>query len=222
MTKIEEILEKLKQLSNEGKITWRPTVNRSTFSAVFGDSSALISKGGFIYTLRLLNEGEIGRIDSDALIRMETHSHATLRVRPAASPERRRGTKRPSRTEPALARAAPSTQDHEQQNKGLFADCTLEEHERRIARLREEMDREGVDGLYLTQETNVRYASAMLDVAWVIHAYFYTVFIPRDDTLPLALFVPNGGQIRRRQAGSTRSFAGTSRPASTWAGSATP
>ena len=38
----------------------------------------------------------------------------------------------------------------EQQNKGLFADCTLEEHERRIARLREEMDREGVDGLYLT------------------------------------------------------------------------
>ncbi len=69
MTKIEEILEKLKQLSNEGKITWRPTVNRSTFSAVFGDSSALISKGGFIYTLRLLNESgnEIGRIDSDAL-----------------------------------------------------------------------------------------------------------------------------------------------------------
>ena len=47
----------------------------------------------------------------------------------------------------------------EQQNKGLFADCTLEEHERRITRLREEMDREGVDGLYLTQETNVRYAS---------------------------------------------------------------
>ena len=84
----------------------------------------------------------------------------------------------------------------EQQNKGLFADCTLEEHERRIARLREEMDREGVDGLYLTQETNVRYASAMQDVAWVIHAYFYTVFIPRDDTLPLALFVPNGGQIQ--------------------------
>ena len=84
----------------------------------------------------------------------------------------------------------------EQQNKGLFADCALEEHERRIARLREEMDREGVDGLYLTQETNVRYASAMLDVAWVIHAYFYTVFIPRDDTLPLALFVPNGGQIQ--------------------------
>ena len=84
----------------------------------------------------------------------------------------------------------------EQQNKGLFADCTLEEHERRIARLREEMEREGVDGLYLTQETNVRYASAMQDVAWVIHAYFYTVFIPRDDTLPLALFVPNGGQIQ--------------------------
>ena len=26
MTKIEEILEKLKHLSNEGKITWRPTV----------------------------------------------------------------------------------------------------------------------------------------------------------------------------------------------------
>ena len=69
MTKIEEILEKLKQLSNEGKITWRPTVNRTTFSAVFGDSSALISKGGFIYSLRLLNESgnEIGRIDSDVM-----------------------------------------------------------------------------------------------------------------------------------------------------------
>ncbi len=69
MTKIEEILEKLNQLSNEGKITWRPTVNRTTFSAVFGDSSALISKGGFIYSLRLLNESgnEIGRIDSDVM-----------------------------------------------------------------------------------------------------------------------------------------------------------
>ena len=69
MTKIEEILEKLNQLSNEGKITWRHTVNRTTFSAVFGDSSALISKGGFVYSLRLLNESgnEIGRIDSDAL-----------------------------------------------------------------------------------------------------------------------------------------------------------
>ena len=70
MTKIEEILDKLNQLSNEGKITWRPTVDRSTFSAVFGDSSALISKGGFIYSLRLLNESgyEIGRMDLDALM----------------------------------------------------------------------------------------------------------------------------------------------------------
>ena len=69
MTKIEEILEKLNHLSNEGKITWRPTVNRSTFSAVFGDSSALIAKEGFIYSLMLLNESgnEIGRIASDAL-----------------------------------------------------------------------------------------------------------------------------------------------------------
>ena len=83
-----------------------------------------------------------------------------------------------------------------QGEKGIFADCTLEEHERRIRRLQEETEREGVDGLFLTQETNVQYASAMLDGAWVIHAYFYTVFIPRDDTLPVALFVPNGGQIQ--------------------------
>ena len=55
------------------------------------------------------------------------------------------------------------------------------EHERRIARLREEMEREGVDGLYLTQETNVRYASAMHDVAWVIHAYFWTSRFRRSD-----------------------------------------
>ena len=84
----------------------------------------------------------------------------------------------------------------EQATKGLFADCTLEEHNRRIARLREEMDRQGVDALFLTQESNVRYATAMFDVAWVIPSYFYTALIPRDDKLPPALFVPNGGQIQ--------------------------
>ena len=84
----------------------------------------------------------------------------------------------------------------EQATKGLFADCTLEEHNRRIARLREEMDRQGVHALFLTQESNVRYATAMFDVAWVIPSYFYTALIPRDDKLPPALFVPNGGQIQ--------------------------
>lgn len=44
MDKIETILEKLHQLSNEGKIPWKPTVDPSTFSVVLGESSAHISR----------------------------------------------------------------------------------------------------------------------------------------------------------------------------------
>ena len=55
MAKIEAILEKLFQLSREGKIAWKPTVNPTTFSAVLGDSSALISKDGTTINLKLLD-----------------------------------------------------------------------------------------------------------------------------------------------------------------------
>ena len=75
MTKTEEILEKLHQLSGEGKITWRPTMNQSTFLAVLGNSSALISKDGSNYNLRLLNSSgnEIGRVSPAASTSLETH-----------------------------------------------------------------------------------------------------------------------------------------------------
>ena len=46
-----------------------------------------------------------------------------------------------------------------QQNRtGFFADCSREEFERRIGRIREEMEQAQVDGVLLTQETNVRYS----------------------------------------------------------------
>lgn len=55
MATIEEILIKLHQLSDEGKITWETTADASTFSAVIGNSSALISKEGSTINLTLLN-----------------------------------------------------------------------------------------------------------------------------------------------------------------------
>ena len=84
----------------------------------------------------------------------------------------------------------------EQDNPALFPDSSKEEHLRRISRLREEMERCDIDGMFLTQETNVRYATGMMDVAWPIQSYFYTAFIPRSSEYPVAIFVPNGGQIQ--------------------------
>lgn len=56
MAKIETILEKLHQLSEEGKIAWKPTVDPSTFSVVLGESSVHVSKNMHgIYHFRLLN-----------------------------------------------------------------------------------------------------------------------------------------------------------------------
>jgi Xaa-Pro dipeptidase len=84
----------------------------------------------------------------------------------------------------------------EQKQTGLFADCSRQEFERRVRRLREEMERSGIDGLLLTQETNVRYASAFYEVGWIVPAFFYMVFIPRREKLPLAIFCPEGDQIQ--------------------------
>ena len=56
MAKIETILEKLHQLSQEGKILWRPTVDPSTFSVVLGESFAHVSKDrSGTYHFNLLN-----------------------------------------------------------------------------------------------------------------------------------------------------------------------
>ena len=55
MAKIEEILDRLIELSNEGKVAWVRTVDASTFSAVLGNSSVLISKDETGLSLRLLN-----------------------------------------------------------------------------------------------------------------------------------------------------------------------
>jgi Xaa-Pro aminopeptidase len=76
---------------------------------------------------------------------------------------------------------------------GVLADCTREEFDRRLRRLREEMARTGVDGLLLTQESNVRYATGWYEVCWVIQAYFWMAFIPRDENLPPMLIIPSGG-----------------------------
>jgi len=83
-----------------------------------------------------------------------------------------------------------------QSRTGVFADCTREEFDRRIARLREEMDRAGVDALLLTSETNIRYGTGFYEVGWIIPAYFYAAVIPRREDLAPAIFVPEGDQIQ--------------------------
>jgi hypothetical protein len=60
-----------------------------------------------------------------------------------------------------------------QKRSGFFADCTRQEFERRLGRLREEMERSGVDGLLLTQQSNVRYATGFYEVGWIVPAFFY-------------------------------------------------
>ncbi len=84
----------------------------------------------------------------------------------------------------------------QQKRTGLFADCSRVDFERRLRRLREEMDRTGVDGLLLTQQSNVRYATAWHEVGWIIPAFFFMVFIPRDEDLPPAIICPEGDQIQ--------------------------
>ena len=87
-----------------------------------------------------------------------------------------------------------------QKRSGFFADCSRQEFERRLGRLREEMERSGVDGLLLTQQTNVRYATGFYEVGWIVPAYFYLAFIPRREDLPPAIFCPEGGQIQTEAA----------------------
>ncbi len=84
----------------------------------------------------------------------------------------------------------------QQEHTGLLADCTREEFERRLGRLREEMDRVGVDALLLTQESNVRYATAFYEVIWTVPACSYMALIPRSESLPMAIFCPEGHQIQ--------------------------
>src|SRR5262245_44932703 len=84
----------------------------------------------------------------------------------------------------------------QQKRTGFFADCSREEFERRLRRLREEMAAQNVDGLLLTQQSNVRYATGFYEVGWIVPAYFYLSFLPRDERLPPALFVPEGDQIQ--------------------------
>ncbi|MBM4408639.1 MAG: aminopeptidase P family protein [Chloroflexi bacterium] len=83
-----------------------------------------------------------------------------------------------------------------QERVGVLADCTRDEYERRLGRLREEMDRAGVDALLLTSETNVRYATALYELGWIIPAYFHAAVIPRAPELPPAVFVPDGDQVQ--------------------------
>ena len=56
MATIGTIFEKLHQLSQEGKVAWKPTVDPSTFSVVLGESSGHISKAGDeTYHFKVLN-----------------------------------------------------------------------------------------------------------------------------------------------------------------------
>lgn len=56
MAKVTTIFEKLHQLSQEGKIPWKPTVDPLKFSVVLGESSVHISKAGDgTYHFKVLN-----------------------------------------------------------------------------------------------------------------------------------------------------------------------
>ena len=57
MTKIELILDRLHQLTSEGKIAWERTADPMTYSAVLGNSSAVVDKEPFdlIFNFKLLN-----------------------------------------------------------------------------------------------------------------------------------------------------------------------
>jgi Xaa-Pro aminopeptidase len=88
----------------------------------------------------------------------------------------------------------------EQQCTGLFADCTREEFDRRLHRLREEMGRAAVDGLLLTQESNVRYSTAWYEIGWIVPSYFFMAFIPQNDRLPPAIICPEGDQIQTQES----------------------
>jgi Xaa-Pro aminopeptidase len=83
-----------------------------------------------------------------------------------------------------------------QSRTGLFADCTREEFDRRTQRLREEMERSGVDALLVTSQADVRYTTGFYEVGWIIPAFFYAAVIPRRADLPSAIFVPEGDQIQ--------------------------
>jgi len=92
--------------------------------------------------------------------------------------------------------AVPSQLKITQQQQVLFPDFPSQEYEGRVARLRAEMERQGVDVLLLSQESNVRYVSGMYEVGWLVPAYLYAVALPRDETKSAALFVPEGDQIQ--------------------------
>lgn len=61
MTKILEIIDKLRKLSAQGRITWKPTVNEDTFMAALENTSVVMTRTQLrhlepIYSLRILNE----------------------------------------------------------------------------------------------------------------------------------------------------------------------
>ena len=64
MTKMEEILDKLRELSEQGKITWKPTAGKQTFAVVLDKSSVLVSKWSSAFEIKVLNESgeEIERV----------------------------------------------------------------------------------------------------------------------------------------------------------------
>lgn len=61
MTKILEIIDKLRELSAQGRITWKPTVNEDTFMAALENTSVVMTRTELpdmrlTYSLSILNE----------------------------------------------------------------------------------------------------------------------------------------------------------------------
>lgn len=71
-----------------------------------------------------------------------------------------------------------------------YADFPLAEYERRYARLVALMRREGMDGVLVTQEENVRYFTGYLSVLWISKFRPYVGILPADTARPAGLVLP--------------------------------
>lgn len=90
MTKLQAIIQRLTELTRQGKLTWKATANESTLLAVFGDQSILIQKVaplfipsvGSVYSLRVLNNigTVVDRSDSNDLEELYTLAESTAKA----------------------------------------------------------------------------------------------------------------------------------------------
>ena len=74
MAEISDILTKLLERTDEDKVSWQPTADESTFTAVLGKSSVMIDQDyrlGFVLTILNAEGREIERVNSSEVYEVE-------------------------------------------------------------------------------------------------------------------------------------------------------